>query len=428
MQHEFISINYRRVNTSVLLVVALVFLFGNLQSQKLNEAEVPNYVLPSLTKMNNGKEVSSAHQWEKKRRCEIISLLKKEMYGQMPKKPKRMVFTVFDTDTKALGGKATRKQVRVTFDKRVDSVFMDVLIYIPNNTKQPAPLILGLNFAGNQEIVNDPNIRITQSWVPKKSKGAVNNRASEASRGYASEVFPVERMIDEGYAVAIIYAGDIDPDYFNLDNAVQSLYPKLQKRKDNFSTIGAWAWGLSRAMDYFETDPQIDQKRVVLTGLSRMGKASLWAGALDERFAIVISTEAGKGGDALFARQFGESVGRITKVFRQWFSLNFSKYANNVAKMPFDQHMVMALVAPRPLYVGAAEEDLNEDPKGEFLALKAAEPIYNLYGFKGLPAETLPKVNNPLRSERLGFHLRTGKHGITAYDWDSYFEFIKSRL
>jgi hypothetical protein len=410
------------------LFFLLTLMMANVKAQTLDEKEVPKYTLPSLLTLNKGKEVKTAKIWEKKRRKEIISLLKTEMYGTMPKKPKRMVFKVFDVDSNALNGKATRKQVRVIFDKKVDSVFMDILIYIPNKVKQSVPLILGLNFAGNQEALNDPKIKITESWVGKKSKGAINNKASEESRGYSTGVFPIERMIDEGYAAATIYAGDIDPDNFNLTNAVQSLYPKLQNRKDNFSTIGAWAWGLSRAMDYFEKDSQIDEKRVVLTGLSRLGKAALWAGALDQRFAMVISTESGKGGDALFKREFGESVDRITKVFPQWFCANFSKYANNVPQMPFDQHMVLALVAPRPLYIGTAQEDLNEDPKGEFLSLKAAEPVYKLYGFKGLPINELPKVNQPVNTDKLGFHLREGKHGITAYDWDNYFVFIKSRL
>ncbi|MBC7653392.1 MAG: acetylxylan esterase [Oligoflexus sp.] len=403
-------------------------MLASVKAQTLEESEVPKYTLPALTILNNGKDVKTAKVWESKRRDEIISLLKNEMYGIMPKKPKRMVFKVFDMDSTAINGKATRKQVRVIFDKKADSIFMDILIYIPNKIKQPVPLILGLNFAGNQEALNDPKIKITESWVSKKSKGAIKNKATEASRGNAEDVFPIERMIDEGYAAATIYAGDIDPDYLDLNNAVQSLYPKLQNRKDNFSTIGAWAWGLSRAMDYFEKDKQVDEKRVVLTGLSRLGKAALWAGALDQRFAMVISTESGKGGDALFKREFGESVDRITKVFPQWFCLNFDKYANNVSQMPFDQHMVLALVAPRPLYIGTAIEDLNEDPKGEFLSLKAAELVYKLFGFNGLPINQLPKVNQPIQTDKLGFHIREGKHGITAYDWHNYFVFIKSRL
>lgn len=408
------------------LLFLLLFTFCKANAQTSDESKVPAYTLPALLKFENGKQVKSVKDW-KKRREEILDLLQKEMYGQRPIKPAKMKFEVFDLDTNALNGKAIRKQIKVIFNPKQDSVYMDILMYVPKNITRP-PVIVGLNFGGNQEVLNDSAIRITHSWVGKKSKGAVNNKASEGSRGVASEVWPVEKMLDAGFASATIYCGDIDPDYDNTTNAVQSLYPKLQDRKDNFSTIGAWTWGLSRAMDYLEKDKGINPDQVILTGLSRLGKAALWAGATDQRFAMVISTESGKGGDALFQRQFGESVERINTVFPQWFCLNFSKYSNHVAEMPFDQHMVLAMVAPRPFYLGSAAEDLNEDPKGEFLAMKAIEPVYQLYGFKGLPTDEMPAVNQAIYGDRLGFHLREGKHGITAFDWDNYIKFIKVHL
>nr|WP_294894386.1 acetylxylan esterase [uncultured Pedobacter sp.] len=408
------------------LLFLILFIVCKASAQTLDETKVPAYTLPPLLKFENGKQVKTVQQWEK-RREEILDLLQQEMYGQHPGKPAKMKFEVFDLDNNALNGKAIRKQIKVVFSPKQDSVYMDILMYIPKNSIKP-PVILGLNFGGNQEVINDPAVRITHSWVSKKSKGAINNRASETSRGVASGVWPVEKMLEAGFASATIYCGDIDPDYDNVTNAVQSLYPKLQDRKDNFSTIGAWAWGLSRAMDYLEKDNDINSNKVILTGLSRLGKAALWAGATDQRFAIVISTESGKGGDALFQRQFGESVERINKVFPQWFCHNFSKYSNHVAEMPFDQHMVLAMMAPRPFYLGSAEEDLNEDPKGEFLAIKAIEPAYKLYGFKGLPTAKMPPVNQSIYGDRLGFHLREGKHGITAFDWDNYIKFIKSHL
>lgn len=408
------------------LLFLLLFTFCKVNSQTLDESKVPVYSLPSLLQFENGEQVKSVKDW-KKRREEILDLLQKEMYGQHPGKPAKMKFEVFDLDTNALNGKAIRKQIKLIFSLKQDSVYMDILMYIPKNIVKP-PIILGLNFGGNQEVLNDPAIRITHSWVGKKSKGAVNNKASEASRGVASEVWPVEKMLDAGFASATIYCGDIDPDYDNNTNAVQSLYPKLQDRKDNFSTIGAWAWGLSRVMDYLEKDKGINPNQVILTGLSRLGKAALWAGATDQRFAMVISTESGKGGDALFQRQFGESVERINTVFPQWFCHNFSKYSNHVAAMPFDQHMVLAMIAPRPFYLGSAEEDLNEDPKGEFMAVKAIESVYELYGFKGLPTDKMPLVNQPVYGDRLGYHLREGKHGITAFDWDNYIQFIKLHI
>lgn len=396
--------------------------------QTLDERLVPNYTLPSLLTLNSGKKVTTKSVWENKRRPEIIALLKKEFYGVMPGKPKRMRFDVFDLDTSAMGGTAIRKQIKVTFDANVDSVFMDILMYIPKKLRHKAPVIVGLNFGGNQEVTTDSAVKITHSWVPKKAAGAINHHATSASRGVASSVWPIDKMLAEGFASATVYYGDIDPDYDDDHNAVQSLYPELQNRQDNFSSVGAWAWGLSRVMDYLETDPDIGKKEVVLTGLSRLGKAAIWAGATDERFAMLISTESGKGGDALFQRQFGESVDRINKVFPQWFCHNFGKYAGKINEMPFDQHEVLALMAPRPLYVGSAEEDLNEDPKGEFLALKATEPVYRLYGFPGLPTEKMPAVNQAIHGVQLAYHLREGKHGITSFDWENYFEFIKRHL
>ncbi len=419
------DIRYSNIIKFVLFI--LMFTVSNKgTSQTLDESKVPEYALPSLLKFNDGSGVNAVKDWTK-RRTELISLLKSEMYGQSPDKPPKMKFEIFDLDTNALDGKAIRKQVRVVFNPKQDSVYMDILMFIPKKVKKP-PLILGLNFGGNQEVIEDSSIQITHSWVPKKSKGSINNKASEASRGAASEVWPVQKMLDAGFASLTVYCGDIDPDNYNTTNAVQSLYPELQQRSDNFSTMAAWAWGLSRVMDYLETDKDIDSKEVILTGLSRLGKAALWAGATDERFSMVISTESGKGGDALFKREFGESVERINKVFPQWFCKNFSKYAGKASEMPFDQHMVLALIAPRPLYVGSAEEDLNEDPKGEFLAVKAIEPVYQLYGFKGLPIHTMPAVNQPVYGDRLGYHLRAGKHGITAFDWDNYIKFIKIHL
>lgn len=410
------------------IVIAFNFSATTLNAQTLDESVVPKYILPPLLKLNDGQLVKSKYTWEHTRRPEIITLLKKNLYGVMPGRPKRMRFDVFDVDSNAMGGKAIRKQIKVTFDSNIDSVYMDILMYVPKYPIGRKPVIVGLNFGGNQEVTTDTAVKITHSWVPKKAPGSINHRATAASRGVASSVWPIDKMISEGFASATVYYGDIDPDYNNDYNAVQSLYPKLQNRPDNFSGVGAWAWGLSRVMDYLETDPNVNKKEVILTGLSRLGKAAIWAGATDQRFAMLISTESGKGGDALFQRQFGESVDHINKAFPQWFCHNFSKYVGKVPEMPFDQHMVLALMAPRPLYVGSAAEDLNEDPKGEFLALKATEPVYKLFGFPGLPMDKMPEVNQPIQGVQLAYHLREGKHGITAFDWENYFKFIKNHL
>ena len=234
--------------------------------------------------------------------------------------------------------------------------------------------------------------------MDSRGRGVVDNRATEASRGTAAIRWPIDMMIDRGYAVVTAYRGDIDPDYDDgFKNGVHALYPELQGRGDNFSTIAAWAWALSRAMDYLETDKNIDAKRVAVFGWSRLGKAALWAGANDERFAAVISNESGAGGAKLFRHGVGENIKRLNTVFPHWYCINFRKYNDKDPELPFDQHMVIALVAPRPVYIGSAEQDKNADPEGEFLAAKAAEPVYRLFGVDGLPAEKWPAVNQPVQ-------------------------------
>jgi hypothetical protein len=208
---------------------------------------------------------------------------------------------------------------------------------------------------------------------------------------------------------------------------VHALYPELQNRDDNFGTIAAWAWGLSRAMDYLETDKHIDARRVAVFGWSRLGKAALWAGARDPRFAAVISHESGAGGAALSKRKFGEDVERLNRVFPHWYAASFRKYSNNEAALPFDQHMVIALVAPRPVYIGSAIDDKGADPLGEFLAAKGADPVYRLLGTEGLPGQAFPALHQPVMGG-IAYHVRAGNHDVQAYDWAQYLHFADRYL
>jgi hypothetical protein len=398
-----------------------------------SEEKVPQYTLPDPLKLTDGSKVTDAQMWQTRRRPEILELFRTYVYGRSPiGRPESMSFEVFDLDRKALAGLATRKQVEVNFAGKKDGPTMDILLYLPNAAKMPVPIFVILNFSGNQTIHPDPAIKLSKSWMRPGSTGVVDNRATEDSRGRDSSSFPVEKILNRGYGLATIYYGDIDPDFHDgFANGVHPVFDKLvdgKRAADAWGSIGAWAWGLSRALDYFETDGDIDSKRVVVLGHSRLGKTALWAGAQDERFAIVISNDSGCGGAALSLRRFGETVERINRNFPHWFCENFKKYNGKEDDLPVDQHTLIALIAPRPVYVASADKDLWADPRGEFLACKHADPVYRLLGVDGLMVEDMPGLDQPVQKGLIGYHIRSGGHALTEYDWQRYMDFADKRF
>ena len=418
-----------------------------------DEAKVPQYTLPDPLKANDGTVVRDAETWRNTRRGEVLTLFEREMFGKTPEAAQALqgkLRSVKQSEkTDALDGKATRSEVRLLFSEKEDGPHLDLLIYVPNKASGPVPAFLGLNFQGNQSITDEPDILLSESWFRNRDTDGrvVDNRSTEKSRGVAQSRWPLEMIMERGYALIVGYYGDIDPDFDDgFQNGVHPLFYRegqTQPDADQWGSIGAWAWGLSRALDYLETHQAIDARRVAVMGHSRLGKTSLWAGAQDERFAMVITNNSGCGGAAVSRRAFGETIGRINASFPHWFCKNYTKYNENEDAAPFDQHELIALIAPRPVYIASAEKDHWADPKGEMLAGFNADAVYRLLGTDGIGDTarelivtekdgmiydaTMPQLNEPV-GETIRYHIRTGEHDVTDYDWQHYLDFADAKL
>ena len=404
---------------------------NNLHAQQANydEAKVPSFVLPPLLTTQSGKTISNQEEWLRDMRPEVLAFFRDQVYGRIPHQGVKVTFEIGSTNVEALGGLAVRKEIIMEFSESDATHRASLLLYTPKKATGPVPIFLGYNFYGNHTIIPDPEITLPDSWVGNNPTfGIYNHQASEISRGVRSGRWPVLYLLSRGYGIANIYYGDIDPDYDDgFQNGVHALL-NAKPGINEWGSIATWAWALSRALDYFETDALVDASRVAVIGHSRLGKTALWAGAADQRFAMVISNNSGCGGAALSKRKFGETIKVINTVFPHWFCNNFKNYNDREEDLPVDQHMLLALIAPRPLYVASASQDQWADPRGEFLAARTAGKVYELFGQEGLKSTEMPPANQPDNQGRIGYHLRNGGHDLTYFDWQQYLDFADRHL
>lgn len=420
-----------------ILIFSLAFLAmllsNSLAADYPPPAQLPaNPKLPDPLASFDGTKVTTKEQWETKRKPELKALFQNYMYGRLPPTPKRQTYHVLFKDGKALGGKATISEIKITFEEPSLRQAIHVLLVKPNKINKP-PVFVGMNFCGNHTLLDDERIHLPEGWVRNTCPGAVNEQATDKGRGGQEDVWNIDLIVDRGYALACFYSGDVDPDTADMSDGVGPAFYKPGQSTpsdDDAGTIMLWAWGFHRVVDFIEREAKndVDPSRIAVVGHSRNGKTALLAGAFDERIALVIPLQAGCGGTApsRTSDTRAESVKRINTSFPHWFDGNFKKFNDDPSRLPFDQHCLIALCAPRPVLVPNAEEDLWANPSGQFEMLQAATPVYQLLGVEGLAAA--PTVLNKLIDSRLGYFIRPGKHAMTRTDWEVFLAYADKWL
>ncbi len=362
------------------------------------EEKVPDFVLPDVFTTFDGRKVITPSLWNNVRRKEVLELFRENVYGRIPDSPYNMSYKVINLDKNAMDGKATLKQVDITISAGSKTLVIHLTLFTPNNLKAPVPAFLLIN-----------------------NRGPAN---TDPTRQVKSEFWPVEEAVERGYGMAVFYNDDVDPDNFDdFKNGIHALLDKTPRPPDAWGTIAAWAWGASRCLDYLATDKDVNANKVAVVGHSRGGKTALWAGAEDTRFAMVVSNESGCGGAALARRRFGETIARINSSFPHWFCTNYRKYNDNEDALPVDMHMLIALSAPRAVYVACASEDLWGDPRGSYLSMYNAVPVFKLLGIISDIPEAMPPLNKQIISGNVAYHIRDGEHNLLLKDWNWFMDF-----
>jgi len=363
----------------------------------LNSEQAFSIVLPEVLTSSDGRSITTKKEWARVRRPEVLELFTTQVYGRIPETTYQKSMKVVKVDPNAMEGKATLKLVDITIAAKDKTLTIHLGLFIPNNQPKPVPAFL---------------------LICNRAPGNI-----DFTRTKKSEFWPAEEMVARGYAAAAFWNDDVDPDKpDNFQNGIHGLLD-THRTPESWGTLAAWAWGASRCMDYLVSDKGINSDKIALVGHSRGAKTALWAGANDERFAMIISNEAGCGGTSLARRRYGETVAWINKLFPHWFCENYKGYSQKEDSMPVDQHMLLALIAPRPIYIASAEKDLWGDPVGQYLALYFALPVYRLYQPTASIPRALPTLNKPITSGPVAYHIRDGEHNMLLKDWNWFMDY-----
>jgi len=364
-----------------------------------DESRVEPYTLPDPLAYN-GTAAANPDTW-RARRDQILALFRANVYGRSPGRPEHVAFSTIEENPKAMDGAAALRRIAITSRQGTRTHRFELTLFLPNQPSGPRPVFL-----------------------------LINNRPpsnTDPTRKEKSGFWPAEQVIARGYGIAAFHYAELAPDDEKTyrDGVIRFFDEGSTGGSTPYTwgALAAWGWGAGRAMDYFETDPRVDKTHVAVVGHSRGGKAALWAGAEDERFAMVVSNDSGEGGAALSRRNFGETIERINTSFPHWFAAIYKNFNGRAAQLPVDQHMLLALAAPRALYVASADEDLWADPRGEFLSLAASSPVFALWGDPTIRPDDMPSVDTPIIVGRRAYHIRTGGHDLTPYDWERYMDF-----
>ncbi|MBO4633485.1 MAG: acetylxylan esterase [Lentisphaeria bacterium] len=385
-----------------------------------DESQMPAYTLPEVLLCQDGSTVKTAEEWMTKRRGELLQMFKDVMYGERPPLPDRVRYELLSEKRDARGGKAIRREVRIHFEMNNGRThFIDMLYYLPAKTAGKVPVFVGLTFIGNHVITKEEDVRITGT------AGDVDGAPINREHGFQERRFPIDTILERGYALAVVSYHDIFPDRLNgWENSIYKLFFSGEelKRPKGYSSIGAWSWGISRMLDYLETVPEIDASKAAVFGHSRLGKTSLWTGVNDERFKLVCVNDSGCGGAALSRRLYGETLYSMynhNHIGKYWFTDTLEAKALHPENLPLDQHELIALIAPRAVAVHSATGDQWADPKGEYLSAYYAGPVFRLFGKQPLALEIPPEPEHAVGTD-VSYYCRIGKHDLLLSDWEHY--------